>query len=270
MSNEVTLVPDVSEPECGMTLTDMIRNTFSSQGVQGGLLEGYPNIETFLQNLAANDPKKRILEEFQKKYRGDNAEADTTLAILDATAGLEVLVMLGHKTSLSLVEDRIRRELDKKNLTADQHEGELVDNLYSFIGVTPDKTRLQAEAKMDSRGYFHGLGRQTVAFIETTIVSENAKTGGSKIVKQERRQAMDALQKGVDRSKVSQPASLDLDPTRQFFLGRMRKEFNKHKREHDLTVVKPHHKAVLQMEVKAVTSDKNHREKVVMSAIKQL
>ena len=50
----------------------------------------------------------------------------------------------------------------------------------------------------------------------------------------------------------------------------MKTELNKMKREHDITIVRPREKTVTQIEVKAVEKEKNRRNKIVQSALKQL
>ena len=50
----------------------------------------------------------------------------------------------------------------------------------------------------------------------------------------------------------------------------MKTELNKMKREHDLTIIRSNVKTVTQIEVKAVEKDKNKRNKMVHSALKQL
>ena len=44
----LTVVPDLPEPETGMTMADMVRTMYSSMGSKGGLLEGHPDIPTIL------------------------------------------------------------------------------------------------------------------------------------------------------------------------------------------------------------------------------
>ena len=41
--SNLTVVPDLPEPETGMTTADRVRSIYSSMGSHGGLLEGEPN-----------------------------------------------------------------------------------------------------------------------------------------------------------------------------------------------------------------------------------
>ena len=112
----LTVVPDLPEPESGMTIVDMVRTMYSSMGSKEVLLEGHPDITTMLTDPNLDPTKKKILQEMQemqKKYGGEKGEAEVIATVMDAMAGQKGLVVLGHKIALSLVEDTFMKELEK-------------------------------------------------------------------------------------------------------------------------------------------------------------
>jgi 2C-methyl-D-erythritol 2,4-cyclodiphosphate synthase len=267
----LTVVPDLPEQETGMTMADMMRNMHSSMGRHGGLLEGHQDIPTVLADPTLDPKKKKTLEEMQKKYGGERGEVEVMTAVMNAMAGQEGLVMLGHKTALSLVEDIFRKELEKKTLSDEDRNMEVVEKLFSYIGVTLDKPLLQAETKKDVLQYFGKLGPQAVVDIENTIAVQRAITDGNKWDREKRRRDMDTLQRAVDDSKASSSPNSTLDPLSPLLQAKTMAFLNKMKREHDITIVRPEFKTVAQIEVKAVGKDKTKRHKIVLeSALKQL
>ena len=128
----LTVVPDLPEPETGMTMADMVRTMYSSMGSKGGLLEGHPDIPTILADPNLDPAKKKILQEMQKKYGGQKGEAEVMVAGMEAMAGQQGLVMLGHKTALSLVEDTFRKELEKAAVPEEDRQMEVLEKLFSY------------------------------------------------------------------------------------------------------------------------------------------
>ena len=266
----LTVVPDLPEPETGMTMADMVRTMYSSMGSKGGLLEGHPDIPTILADPNLDPAKKKILQEMQKKYGGEKGEAEVMVAVMDAMAGQEGLVMLGHKTALSLVEDTFRKELEKAAVPEEDRQMEVLEKLFSYIGVTPDRSKMQGEAEKEVLQYFGSLGVQTGAAVESTIARQRVNVDGNKHDKARMRHTMNTLQKAVDDNNAKAIPDTFLNPTQILLLAKMKTELNKMKREHDITIVRPSEKTVTQIEVKAVEKEKNRRNKIVQSALKQL
>ena len=242
----LTVVPDLPGPETGRSTADRVRSIYSTMGCHGGLLEGEQ--KNVLSDPKLDSEKKKIIQEMQKKYGGEKGEAEVLTAVLNVMAENEGLVMLGHKTALSLVEDIFKKELENKDISREEKEMEVVEKLFSYIGVTPEKASMQKETEQNLLQYTNNIGIQSVEDVELTILKAKTKKDKNKHDKNRREKAIETLQKALDENKASNFPKTFIDPVQPFLLAKMKTELNKMKREHDITVVRPELKTVAQIE----------------------
>ena len=266
----LTVVPDLPLPEAGMTQEDMARNIFSSLAMQGGLVDSDARTQTIMADPNTHPDVKKMLKEMQKKYSGDKGEYEVLVPLLAEMLAKEGAIIFGHKTHNSLIEETVRQKLIKDGVPEEDLQMKLLDCMFNFIGVQCDRSRIQREAEKEVLAYFGSLGTKLVTEVEATIARQRARTDGTKQERLRRGKDMTTLQAAVDHNNKSPLPKTHLDPLDIKVQAKMGTELSTYKREHDIILLRPEYKALLQVEVKAMKDNVGRINQIMESALKQL
>ena len=213
------------------------------------------------------DPdKKRVLDELVKKYRGDDGERLAVLPLLEWLEHRDATVILGQKNMLELFHQQMELELSGDLLLPQPIDQKIatVEKVAESVGLNLDIGAIELEVNNLQVEYVGQLGTQLVSTMKSRLQSLSVPPGLNKFKRQEWGKKLDMLLQILDDNS-NQP---NLDMFNHIKHELMLKKLNKSKKEHDIIFVKPHHKTIGHVEVKAMTELQQSNE--VTNALKQL
>ena len=252
--------PDLPSPQEGITWEDLSRYCITQ--TQGGLVHG-----SRIKNPGL--PQNGHLDKLVDKFRGEEGERLAVLPLLewlgDKTAtNRDAQVIIGQKSTMNLFEQRIEQELSAFQLSPVEKNIALVQIVAWCMGIDLDTPSMDQQVEDFMKEYVGQLGLQSVAGMKHRL--ENLPVPASGLNRDGRAQR----KKNISELKhilnnCNQP---DLDMFLDIKHILLRRALNKIKKEHDIIFVKPHHKTIGHVEVKAMTDLDQKNE--VTSALKQL
>ena len=249
----------------------------------GGLLAGnlsvvqlfvspsYPG-DASIQTLPMNAAKKRAIDELVKKFRGEEGERLVVLPILKAlskmSADPDATVIMGQKSTLELVEDHMGKLL-ANDVFPDPRDKELAiaEKVAEAVGIRLDLPAIDQTVETTILEFLGQTGVLPVADMLARIVAQEATTppGLSRNEKMQRTKKLKSIKEILIGATHRHLYAIDL--RKELKMTELRKEINSNKKEHDILLMKPDFKAVLQTEVKAMTGKQTNE---VTKALKQL
>ena len=228
----------------------------------------FPGHPVLQQNT---DPaKQRVLDELVKKYRGEEGERLAVLPLLEWLAdknatNRDATVICGQKNMLTLIHDQMEKELSGDLLLPQPVDKKIagVEKVAETVGLHIDVHAINLEVENLMIQYVGQLGSQSVPAMKNRLQSLSIPQGLNRNKRQEWAQNLAMFQKILHDNSSLQ--SLDLFNSVKHVL--MSKKLNRCKKEHDIFFVKPHHRTIGQVEVKAIADLQNHE---VLKALEQL
>ena len=250
--------PDLPSPQEGITWEDLSRYCITQR--QGGLVQESRNKNPGL-------PQNDLLNKLVNKYRGEEGERLAVLPLLewfgDKTAtNRDAQVILGQKSTLDLFEQRIEQELPAFRSPAEKDIA-LVKIVAWCMGIDLDTPSMDRQVEDFMIEYVGQLGLQSVAGMKHRLENLPVPPGLNKDGRAQRKKNISELKQILNNCSQS-----DLNMFMDIKHMLLRRELNKSKKEHDIIFIKPHHKTIGHVEVKAMIDLDQKNE--VTSALKQL
>ena len=208
--------------------------------------------------------KRRLLDELVKKYRGEEGERLAVLPLLEWLEHRDATVILGLKNMLELFHQQMEQELSGDLLLPQPVDQKVavVEKVAESVGLDLDIGAIELEVNNLLVEFVGQCGYQSVAAMKSRLQSLTVPQGVNKFKREEWKKNLAMLLNFLNNS--SQPY---LDLFNHIKHELMSKKLNKTKKEKDIIFVKPHHKTIGHIEVKAMTDLQNHE---VTDALKQL
>ena len=233
---------------------------YSDQGKLGELLERDKGILS--TDLLATPAGQNL----HTKYRGEHGEVQVLKPLIKALQKEKATIICSHKTRIDTLEKALRNQLQLDN--APNPAMQLGLKLAEAIGLDLDIKQIKKEVKEFITTHFGQGGNQKVTEMKTWIKRSRANTTLNKW----KRMHQDKKLKVLEKMLTQNPSATHIDLTMysdSLMLAMMKEEINKCC-EHDIVMIYPKHKAVVQVEVKAVDSNATNKNKPVEEALKQL
>ena len=164
---------------------------------------------------------------------------------------------------LELFHQQIERELSRDNLAPIDEKIAVVEKVAESVGFDLNITAIELEVENLLVEFVGQLGTQSVVAMKSRLQSLMDPQGLNRFKRQEWRKKLNMLLQIINDNS-SHP---DLDLFNHIKHELMLKKLNKSKKEHDIIFVKPNHKTIGHIEVKAMTDLQNQE---VTNALKQL
>ena len=215
----------------------------------------------------ASDPaKKRILDELVKKYRGEEDERLAVLPLLEWLEDKDATVILAQKSMLQLFDQQLEQELssvsDRRLHDPVLKKMAVVEKVAESVGLDLDIVAIELEVENLMVEYVGQLGTQPVSDMKSRLQNLPVPQGLNRHKRLEWKKNLVMLRQILDNS--SHP---DLDMFNNVKHELMSKKVNHSKKEHDIIFIKPHHKTIGHVEVKAMENLQNQE---VNNALNQL
>ena len=254
--------PDLPSPQEGITWEDLSRHCITQR--QGGLVQESRNKDPGL-------PQNRLLDNLVHKFRGEEGERLAVLPLLewlgDKTAtNRDAQVILGQKSTMELFEERIKQELPAFHWNFQspiEKDIALVKIVAWCMGIDLDTPSMDQKVEDFMIEYVGQLGLQSVAGMKHRLENLPVPAGLNRDGRAQRKKNISQLKKILDNCGQS-----DFNMFMDIKHMLLRRELNKSKKEHDTIFIKPHHKTIGHVEVKAIINLEQENE--VTSALKQL
>ena len=259
------MVPALPSTNEDITWEEVTRHTVRER--YGALLA-----DPSIQALPMDAEKKRAIDELVNKFRGEEGERLVVLPIFQnlskMSADPDATVIMGQKSTLELVEDDMKKLLANDPF-ADPIDRELAiaKKVAAAVCITLDLPAIVQSVKATIVEYMGQTGVQPVAHMMARVVAlENITPAGlSSNEKKHRAKKLKGIRDILDSATNRHLNAIDL--SKELKLTEIRKVINSHKKEHDIVLLKPEFRTVLQTEVKAMTSKQTGE---VTTALKQL
>ena len=217
-------------------------------------------------------PKRRAIDELVKKFRGEEGERVVVLSILEAlsemSADPDATVIMGQKSTLELVEDHMKKLL-ANDAFPDPLDRELAvaEKVAEAVGIRLDIHAIEQAVEATVVEFLGQTGVLTVSYMMTRILAEEgiSPPGLSRNQKMQRTKKLKGIKDILSSATNRQLHAIDL--RKHLKMVELRKTINWHKKEHDILLIKPDFKTVLQTEVKAMTAKQTNE---VTKALQQL
>ena len=208
--------------------------------------------------------KKRLLDELVKKYRGEEGERLAVLPLLEWLEHRDATIILGQKNMLELFHQQMEQELSRDLLLPQPVDQKVVvvEKVAESVGLDLDIGAIELEVNNLLVEFVGQCGYQSVAAMKSRLQSLPVPQGVNKFKREEWKKNLAMLLNFLNNS--SQPY---LDMFNHIKHELMSKKINKTKKEKDIIFVKPNHKTIGHVEVKAMTDLQNQE---VTNALKQL
>ena len=209
--------------------------------------------------------KKRLLDELVKKYRGEEGERLAVLPLLEWLEHRDATVILGQKNMLELFHQQMEQELSGDLRLTDPVDKKIavVEKVAESVGVNLNIGAIDQEVNDLLVEFVGQLGTQSVAAMKNRLQNLSVPQGLNRHEKQQWRKTLAMFNQILDDNS-SHP---NLDMFNHIKHELMLKKLNKNNKEKDIIFVKPHHKTIGHVEVKAMTDLQNHE---VLKALDQL
>ena len=210
---------------------------------------GHPVLQ---QNTDA--AKKRVLDEMVKKYRGEEGERLAVLPLLEWLAdnratNRDATAICGQKSTLTLIHQLMEQELSNDPLSPVDKNIAVLQKVAESVGLDLDISAIELEVENLMTEYVGQLGSQSVPAMKSYLQSLSVPQGLNRYKRQEWMKILAMFKKILDDN--SSHPNLDIFNNIKHEL--MLKKLNRSKKEHDIIFIKPHHKTVGHVEVKAMT-----------------
>jgi len=254
------MVPHLPSPQEGITWDDLTKHFVAQR--HGGLIQGSPHLQ---QNCDSN--KRRLLDELVKKYRGEEGERLAVLPLLEWLGDKNVVnrdstVVLGQKSTLELFQQHIEQELSTDPITEPvDRKIAITEKLAESVGLALNVQLIEQEAENLIVEYLGQQGLQSMSVMRNSLQSP---PGLNRHQKAQKKKDVAMLLQILDDNASQQ----FFDPFKHVKHTLMVRHLNMSKKEHDIIFLKPHHKTVGHIEVKALTELRQSGE--VANAINQL
>ena len=215
------------------------------------------------QNIGPD--KKRVLDELVKKYRGDEGERIAVLPLLEWLEDKDATVILGQKNMLELFHGQIEQELSGDLRLPEPVDKKIaaVEKVAESVGLNLDVCAIELKVNNLMVEFVGQLGSQSVTVMKSGLQNLLVPQGINRHQRDKWKKNL-AMFKQILDDNSSHP---DLDMFKYVKHELMLKKLNMSKKEHDIIFVKPHHKTIGHIEVKAMTALQNHE---VLKALDQL
>ena len=218
--------------------------------------------------------KKKIFAELQTRFRGDDGEEKVLIPLLQIMTKQECgSVIHSHKTGFSLLQKTFENAVikDKPKMSPDQIEFkmEVVLKLCEAIDVQLDVGEIEGKIKQK---YFGKKKYPEQAIIKRILEIESSMSNLTKNEKRDFERDLDVLKQMLSENKNGKKPQNLLDPFNHLKLAHIRLQLNKNRKEHDVLVIVPKYKTVIQIEVKAIEPNTTEKVQVreTQNAINQL
>ena len=216
------------------------------------------------------DPaKKRVLDDLVQKYRGEEGERLAVLPLLEwfgdkKETNRDATVICGQKSMLQLVHQQMEQELSNDPLLSDPLDRKIavVEKVAESVGLHLDVPAIELQAKDLMVEFVGQLGSQPVAVMRSRLQTLLVPQGLNRHEREQRKKNLEMLQEILDNS-----GDQDLDMFKDIKHELMSKKLNRSKKEHDIIFVKPHHKTIGHIEVKAMKELRNQEVKKALSQL---
>ena len=174
-------------------------------------------------------------------------------------------VVLGQKSTLELFQQHIEQELSTDPLTEPvDRKIAITEKLAESVGLALNVQLIEQEAENLIVEYLGQPGLQSMSVMRNSLQSPAMPPGLNRHQKAQRKKNVATLLQILDDNFSQQY----FNPFKHVKHMLMVKQLNKSKKEHDIIFLKPHHKTVGHIEVKALTELRQSGE--VANAINQL
>ena len=231
---------------------------------------GHPALQSLISSVI-DLAKKRVLEELVKKYRGDEGERLAVLPLLEwlgdkKASNRDATVICSQKSMLTLFHQQMEQELSGDLQLPEPVDKKIavVEKVAESVGLLLDIHAIELDVENLMVEYLGQLGSQSVTVMMSRIQNLPVPQGLNKYRRAERKRNVEMLLQILDGNS-SNP---NLDMFKHVKCELMSKKLNMVKKEHDIIFVKPHHKTIGQVEVKALATLQQSGE--ITSALNQL
>ena len=209
--------------------------------------------------------KQKILEEIVNKYRGEEAERMTVLPLLEwlsenGATNRDAVVIVGQRCTFEIVEKCISQEISEIPDGIDK-DIVVVEKVAEAVGKVIDMTSIENEVKDIMIEYVGQLGTQSVGEMRNRLQNLTVPPGLTKYQREKREKTAAMIIDILNNSKHT-----DVNIFKDIKYNLISKKLSLIKKEHDIIFVKPHHKTIGQIEVKA----KDQKNGEVLKALEQL
>ena len=208
--------------------------------------------------------KKRLLDELFKKYRGEEGERLAVLPLLEWLEHRDATVLLGQKNMLELFHQQMEQELSGDNLTPTDRKMVVVEKVAESVGLNLNIGAIDLEVNKLMVEYVGQVGTQSVAVMKSRLQNLSVPQALNRDEKKQWKKTLAMFNRILDDNS-SHP---DLDMFNHIKHELMSKKLNNTKKEKDIIFVKPNHKTIGHVEVKAMTELRQSYE--VNKALDQL
>ena len=191
------------------------------------------------QSLLQTDPaKKKVIGDLVDKFKGEDAERKALLPVLQMFDKEVGTMILGQKSNLDLVEQTLRQELIKDFKDGQDLRIKTMEKVARAIGIDFDLSNieLQAESVINT---FVGTQRPSSAAEWTEAVKYSPNLGRYNKFEKKKTQKMllDILMHPNFPQNKGYNENLNYI-LKEVKYGFMRRDLNRHKREHDIVFIK--------------------------------
>ena len=174
-------------------------------------------------------------------------------------------VILGQKSSLELFQQKIEQELSTDLLLPEPVDKKiaLVEKLAQCVGLDLNISHLEEQTKNLIVDCLGQTGSQAISDMKSRLQSPTVPQGLGRHQSAQRKKDVAMLTQIIDDNSSQQ----FFDPFKEVKYRLMTRQLNMSKKEHDIIFIKPNHKTIGQIEVKAMTELQSQE---VSKAIQQL
>ena len=216
------------------------------------------------------DPAKaKTIAELLNKHQGEEAERLTLLPLIERLGQEVGTLILGQKSNLDLIEQTMKQEM-LGDFPDERDRGiKTIEKVVETVGLDLGIPKLEQETNDIMLEFFGNPRPSSIADMSLAVKSSSNPTNLNKFERKRREKNQKMLLSILSNPNI---INMDLNETlkcifKDLKLELMKKELNRHKKEHDIIFIKPKHKTIIHVEVKAM-QDTHTRE--VTRALNQL
>ena len=201
------------------------------------------------------------------KFKGEDAERKALLPVLQMFDKEVGTMILGQKSNLDLVEQTLRQELSKDFKDGQDLRIKILEKVAGAVGIDLDISNIELQAESVIKT-FVGNQRPSSAAEWTEAVKNSPNLG--KYNKFEKKKTQNMLLDYLKHPNFPQNKGYNESLNyirKEVEYGLMRRELNRHKREHDIVFIRPKPKSIIHIEVKAMQETESQE---MTKALKQL